>query len=40
VQVGGAEVIEKALSDVALQRLKKTPLFRKLVRMSNKRQDG
>ncbi len=40
VQVGGAEVIEKALSDGALQGLKKTPLFRKLVRMSNKRQDG
>ncbi|MGC8602749.1 MAG: tetratricopeptide repeat protein [Desulfomonilaceae bacterium] len=40
IQVGGPEIIEKALSDGALQRLKKTPLFRKLVRMSNKRQDG
>ncbi|MFA6224208.1 MAG: tetratricopeptide repeat protein [Desulfomonilaceae bacterium] len=39
VQAGGAAVIEKALSDGALQRLKKTPLFRKLVRMSNRRQD-
>ena len=40
VQVGGDEVIEKALSDGALQSLKNTPLFRKLVRMSNKRQDS
>lgn len=37
VQVGGAAVIDKALSDVALQRLKRTPLFRRLVRLSNKR---
>ncbi|MGC8658674.1 MAG: tetratricopeptide repeat protein [Desulfomonilaceae bacterium] len=40
VQVGGDEVIEKALSDGALQGLKKTPLFRKLVRLSNKRRDS
>ncbi|MDQ1285923.1 MAG: hypothetical protein QG663_1349 [Thermodesulfobacteriota bacterium] len=40
VQAGGAEVIDKALGDVALQRLKRTPLFRKLVKLSNKRHDG
>ena len=40
VKAGGAAVIEKALADGALNRLKNTSLFRKLVRMSNKRQDG
>lgn len=40
VQVGGSAVIEKALSDAALQTLKKTPLFRRLAKISNKRQDS
>ncbi|MFH0959380.1 MAG: tetratricopeptide repeat protein [Pseudomonadota bacterium] len=40
VQAGGVAVIDKALEDVALQRLKRTPLFRKLVKLSNKRHDS
>ncbi len=40
VQAGGEAVIDKALTDVVLQRFKRTPLFRKLVRLSNKRHEG